>query len=63
MNQNVKYTSSGIAFVPVLTLIFVVLKLVGVLSWSWVWVLSPMWITYVLFLLLVFLVFITSRLD
>ena len=28
----------------VLTLIFVVLKLIGVIDWSWVWVLAPFWI-------------------
>lgn len=27
----------------VLTTIFIVLKLVGVISWSWWWVLSPLW--------------------
>lgn len=63
MNPNIKYTSSGIAFVPVLTLIFVVLKLVGVISWSWVWVLSPMWITCGLTLIIVFLALLISRLD
>ena len=26
------------------TLAFVVLKLTGVVSWSWLWVLSPVWI-------------------
>jgi hypothetical protein len=28
-------------FLEVLTLIFIVLKLVGFLAWSWFWVLSP----------------------
>lgn len=27
-----------------LTLLFVVLKLTGTVAWSWLWVLSPMWI-------------------
>lgn len=27
-----------------LTIIFVTLKLVGFIAWSWVWVLSPLWI-------------------
>lgn len=29
-----------------LTVAFVVLKLCGVISWSWVWVLSPLWISF-----------------
>ena len=33
--------SSGVGLSTVLTIIFVVLKLVGVIDWSWWWVLSP----------------------
>lgn len=31
-----------------LTIVFVVLKLTGVISWSWLWVLSPLWISAIL---------------
>ena len=34
----------GLSLSTVLTLIFVVLKLIGVIDWSWVWVLAPFWI-------------------
>ena len=34
-------SSSGLGLTTVLTIIFVVLKLVGVIAWSWWWVLSP----------------------
>ena len=37
--------SSGMGFVSTLTLIFIVLKLTGALSWPWLWVLSPVWIS------------------
>lgn len=37
--------SGGIGFVGVLTIAFIVLKLVGVIGWSWWWVLAPAWIT------------------
>ncbi|WP_447402339.1 hypothetical protein ACE1MS_11805 [Lysinibacillus sp. fkY74-1] len=30
----------------ILTIIFVVLKLVGVITWSWLWVFSPLIIVY-----------------
>ena len=30
----------------VLTIVFIVLKLCDVITWSWVWVLSPIWITW-----------------
>jgi len=36
--------SSGMGFVGVLQLIFIVLKLCNVISWSWALVLIPTWI-------------------
>lgn len=47
-----KNASGGVGISTVLTIIFVVLKLVGVIDWSWVWVLSPTWISLALLLLL-----------
>ena len=35
--------SGGIGFPGALALVFIVLKLVGVISWSWWWVLAPIW--------------------
>lgn len=37
-------TNSGIGFTGLLTIVFIVLKLCGVIQWSWWWVLSPLWI-------------------
>jgi hypothetical protein len=45
--------SGGIGFVGLLTIVFITLKLCGVISWSWWWVLSPVWITAIVVLLLV----------
>lgn len=42
----------GLGIVGVLTIVFVVLKLTGVIAWSWVWVLSPLWIGFILWLIL-----------
>ena len=44
---------SGMGFLSVLTLIFIVLKATGLISWSWLWVFSPVWLTF-LFLAVVF---------
>lgn len=33
-----------LGFFSVLTLIFITLKLTSVIAWSWVWVLSPLWL-------------------
>lgn len=49
MNQ----TSSSIGLPGLLALVFITLKLVGVApvaTWSWWWVLSPLWIPVVIFL-------------
>ena len=35
-------------FVTTLTLIFIVLKALGLIAWSWVWVLCPIWISVLL---------------
>jgi hypothetical protein len=40
--------SGGVGFTGLLTIVFIVLKLTGVISWSWWWVLSPVWITALL---------------
>lgn len=39
---------SGITFGGLLCIVFIVLKLCGVINWSWVWVLSPLWISFIL---------------
>ena len=46
-------TSSGMGCTSVLTLIFVVLKLLGLISWSWWWVLSPIWISVLIAVVLI----------
>lgn len=33
-----------IGFLSLLTLIFITLKLLGAITWSWIWVLAPLWI-------------------
>lgn len=45
MSDNNKSSSGGVGFVGLLTVAFIVLKLCGVIQWSWWWVLSPLWIT------------------
>ena len=37
-------SSGGIGFLGLLTIVFIVLKLTEVITWSWWWVLSPLWI-------------------
>jgi len=41
-------STSGIGFTGLLTLIFINLKLTDYIDWSWLWILSPMWISALL---------------
>jgi hypothetical protein len=43
-------SSGGVGFAGLLTVLFIALKLTGFIAWSWWWVLSPIWIGVVLFI-------------
>ena len=42
-NENGK-AAGGVGFCGLLAIAFIVLKLTHVIEWSWLWVLSPLWI-------------------
>lgn len=46
-----------ISFSEVLTIVFIVLKLTGVVEWSWWWVLSPIWIHILIFIAVSLIIF------
>ena len=43
-----------IGFAGLLTIVFIVLKLTEVISWSWLWVLAPMWMGFLFWITIVF---------
>jgi hypothetical protein len=45
--------SGGIGFAGLLTILFIGLKLGHVITWPWIWVLSPLWISVALFFVIV----------
>lgn len=45
MSNASSSSSGGIGFAGLLTIVFITLKLCGVISWSWWWVLSPVLIS------------------
>ena len=51
MNNKAGCGSVGIA--GTLTIVFIVLKLCGLIAWSWTWVLSPLWISEILWTIFV----------
>ena len=50
-----------VGFLDVLTLIFITLKLTNVITWSWWWVLSPIWIPVSIFVLIAFVIYIIIK--
>ena len=60
MSSNSSSSSSGIGFPGLLTVLFIGLKLTGNITWPWVWVLSPLWISFALFLVIAAIVVIAA---
>lgn len=44
MSEKSSSSSGGIGFCGLLTIVFITLKLIGKIDWSWLWVLAPLWI-------------------
>ena len=57
-NEN---NTRGIGFCGLLTIAFIVLKLCKVITWSWVWVLSPLWISFAIIVLIILIAWWASR--
>jgi hypothetical protein len=53
LNTN---TSGGIGFCELLTIVFITLKLLGKITWSWWWVLSPIWISIAIVVLVLLVI-------
>ena len=54
-----RYVHVGI--IDVLFLIFLVLKLTGLINWSWWWVTSPLWIGTILVLIFYGIVYLIDK--
>jgi hypothetical protein len=60
MSSNSSSSSGGIGFSGLLTVLFIGLKLTGYITWPWVWVLSPLWISALLVLAIILIVAIAT---
>ena len=60
---NSSSNGSGIVFLELLALVFITLKLVGVIQWSWWWVLSPIWAPAVVFAILFGLFWVRTKIK
>lgn len=51
--ENNSTKSGGIGFCELLIILFIALKLTNVITWSWWWVLAPMWTPFAIVLLFI----------
>lgn len=58
-----KSSSSGVSVLGVLLIVFVVLKLTGLVSWRWGWVLLPLWVMLCLIFLGMFVIIVGNWED
>ena len=43
----------GVGILSILLIVFLVLKLTGNITWAWIWVLSPLWISFLLAVIII----------
>ena len=62
--ESNKTIVSGVSFSGLLTIAFIVLKLLNVIDWSWFWVLSPVLIpTFIVIVVIIFIYFILKKIS
>ena len=44
---------TDLGFLDILGIVFIILKLVGVINWPWLWVLCPIWIEIILIIIVI----------
>lgn len=58
MNTN---NATGVGILDVILVIFIILKLVGVITWPWWVVLIPLWVSLVLIAIIIIIFIICER--
>ena len=59
--STVGASGAGIGFSGLLTIVFITLKLCKVINWSWVWVLSPIWISMIITIVIILMAFLVFK--
>lgn len=63
MNKESEKDFKLISFNCLLTLLFIVFKVTGIITWSWWWVFSPLWINLALILVTLLILLLAVILD
>jgi hypothetical protein len=62
--ESNKTIVSGVSFSGLLTIAFIVLKLLNIIDWSWFWVLSPIILpTFIVIIVTAFIYFILKKIS
>ena len=61
MDKNSSATTAGVSFFDLLAVLFIGLKLAGVITWPWIWVLSPFWIEILIIIITLFLIWMKLK--
>lgn len=61
MNNSNHSHSGGVGILGVIQIVFIILKLVGVINWSWWVVLIPLWIDLVFIFVVVIVVLLLCK--
>ncbi len=56
-----KTRNGGMGIVSFFIILFVLLKVTGITSWSWLWVVSPIWISAICAILLFGIVLVVGK--
>lgn len=60
-NKSNSSSSGGITFAGVLTVLFIALKLLGKINWPWLWVLSPIWISLIIQIVIIIAIVLLDK--
>ena len=58
---NTNNSGNGIGFGTLLFLVFLVLKLTNYIDWSWWWITAPLWVSVIIILGVVTLVYYLNK--
>ena len=61
MKEKKEIKTVGLGFFEALTLLFIALKLTGVITWSWLMVLSPLWLTFAVTVVIAVIIVLATR--
>ena len=60
-NKQKTTVNGGVGFTGALQLLFIALKLMGFIKWSWAWVLSPIWISAIITIIAIVIIIILIK--